>query len=282
MTTKAFSNGEIKTTLHNFTVKSRNYKPKIKNDDEWNWGESTMQVIDASVHRAMVNIFEYAIENVKLWEGMITFTIDPKKVKNRYDHDEVASKVSRWLRNVKHRKAPNLEWLLVLEFHKSGALHFHALIGGLGDLDIEYSNTVLIPGHKRPVRSYGEFRGLFMTKHGYVNAHKVYNVKDYNLGFSSLIYMYGDAVNAVKYMCKYFTKENGVSLAIERKGKKKFWRSSGLKKPTTIKSMVDPREFDDIKDSFQSHIVSENPYNTLIDTMYQKKTNCQNDNEWNF
>lgn len=130
-----------------------------------------------------------------------TFTLDPTKI-DRYDAAAAFKKLHNWLDNCVRRKG--LQYVLVPEYHKDGAVHFHACINRA--LSLVDSGTIdRHDGCKpRKPRSKAE-RQAWLEAGGGV----VYNVADWHLGFSTAIEMYGDRSAAISYVCKYISKSCG-------------------------------------------------------------------------
>jgi len=91
-------------------------------------GEILVAVADpvASGRRSKSRFMDYALNHT--WDWFVTITLDPKK-HNRYVDQFI--NVSQWLRDVRKRQYPALEYALVPEKHKDGAWHYHALLSGV-------------------------------------------------------------------------------------------------------------------------------------------------------
>lgn len=139
-----------------------------------------------------------ACNSFDLWT---TFTFSPQKV-DRYNHDTCKSTMSRWLNN-QRRHSPSLQYIIVPELHKDGALHFHALLKN-------YKGK-LTPTKK--VTAYGT---------------QIYNISGYRYGFSTAVHISPDSQSQIAlYVQKYITKD-----MIKFSDKKRYWVSTGLKRPT--------------------------------------------------
>lgn len=77
-----------------------------------------------SYRRSMQMYFSYAFSNP--WRYFITFTFNRNRV-NRYDYKECYKAFNNWVKWYRKRIDPTLELLVVMEYHKDGAVHFHAL-----------------------------------------------------------------------------------------------------------------------------------------------------------
>lgn len=155
-----------------------------------------------SVARTKQSIYELA-KNY-WWDWFVTLTFSPDKV-NRYDYVECTRKMSTWLNNLR-KKCPGLVYLIVPEKHIDGAFHFHGLMAGLDGAPIKDSG-------KRT-------RGAV-----------IYNLDSYKLGFSTMTEVIDNAA-VTRYITKYITKE----LIFDAGGKKRYWASRNLERPTERKS----------------------------------------------
>lgn len=115
----------------------------------------------------------------------------------RFDDSHITSKMSVWLDN--NVRKHGMKYVLVPERHKSGALHFHALIS-------DYSGNMKDSGRRR-------------------NHRTVYNLTGFRSGFTDVEEV--QSVQAVSnYIKKYFTKD----MALIR-GNKRYWASRNLQRP---------------------------------------------------
>lgn len=136
-----------------------------------------------SVNRSKNMIFYLARSNN--WENgyFCTLTIDPKEF-NSFDYKVVSSYIQTFLKRI--RNFSNTAYaLFVPEKHKSGAFHFHGLIGGL---DLEKYDLIRYSGHN-------------------YNGEKIYNFcKWWNYGFTNVTKV-KNTLAVEKYVTKYTTKE---------------------------------------------------------------------------
>ena len=151
-----------------------------------------------SFKRSKNAIFEIASANE--WKYMVTFTVDKDKC-DRYDREAVKKAFSGWLYDMSKRKG--LKALIIPEYHKDKAIHFHGLINE--SLDMVHSGTYKIEGEKKPVKeSTLRRRGLTPRAE---TVKDVYNVKGYKLGFSTAVPLDGNVTRVSYYMTKYCTKD---------------------------------------------------------------------------
>lgn len=124
----------------------------------------------------------------------VTVTFDPEKVPGRAEFAEVVKKMNKWLGNRVQRNG--LRYLGVPEEHHAHAgYHYHFLCNS------------------------SAFR-LVDSGHADAKGHTVYNVADWRYGFSTAIFLYGDACGAAAYLCKYISKQGARLWDDESTGKK--------------------------------------------------------------
>lgn len=128
-----------------------------------------------------------------------TFTFDPGKVRDRFSYASCYGKLQRWIHN-QHEKSPDLIYLFIPEQHKSGAWHFHALLG-------HYNGTMRKTNHKTP---YGA---------------DIYNITAYRGGFTTACY-FDDKDRVTGYLLKYITKD-----FIKSFNQRRFFASKNLRRP---------------------------------------------------
>lgn len=171
--------------------------------------------IQVSLNRSVNSIYQLARAN--RWEYFFTLTFNPDIVDST-DYAVVTKKLSAWLNNIKTCYCPDLKYIFVPEFHSDGKkYHFHGLVSDIGSLKLTDSG--------------------YRTKKGSI----IYNVSNYNLGFSTATEV-ADSAKACGYIVKYFTKE----LFCVTKGKKRYWASRNLSKPGVMTYMMSEREFDSV------------------------------------
>lgn len=132
---------------------------------------------DDSLKRSKDKIFDIAFINADLWQYMVTLTLDKDKI-DRYDKKEVNKKLKKWLGHLVERN--NVNYLIIPELHKDGAIHFHGLISG--NLKLEFSNHY--DNNNRPI----------------------YNLLNWKYGFSTSVPLDDNKVAVCKYITKYVTK----------------------------------------------------------------------------
>lgn len=180
------------------------------------------------------NIIDLALNNKEKFEYFITLTFD---MKENYSHDRVVDLLIKWINNQKHQNR-GMSYILVPEFHKSGRLHFHGLIGNVPKwelIECRYAG--------------GKMKGRLKK----VNGLQIYQLKQYKLGYVEISKIQ-DPERVSNYISKYATKE-----LITLKSKKRYWYSRDLEKPKI--------ELDYIDTSLKEHFISQNiTYNETFST----------------
>lgn len=167
---------------------------------------------DRSLRRTKQKIYDIAFAND--WEYFVTVTFDKEKV-DRFNYDDVVKKYSKQLDNLKQREFKDMAYMMVPELHENGAYHFHGLIKGIPSSAFQ---KAINPHTGKEIRVKNQI---------------IYNCDKFNLGhntFSRIV----DSEKASTYLSKYITK----TLVDDLKGKKKYWSSRGLAKPTVEKLYI--------------------------------------------
>lgn len=166
------------------------YKPKRSSTDP------SEKAIEESLRRTRTTIFDYALSNK--FTHFVTFTFNPQKV-DRYSVEETSNIMKYWL-NRQKKHSPDFGYVIVPEFHKDKAIHFHALIKGYA-ADLKKTNVIQ-------------------------NGKRVYNVTGFTSGFTNAQELDDDQSKAAAYLTKYITKE-----MISTFNKRRYWASKNLLKP---------------------------------------------------
>ena len=161
--------------------------------------------LERSMRRARGKLRRLALANDFRW--FVTLTIDPAKC-DSFDGAAVVKKLNAWCSNMVQRKG--LRYILVPERHKSGRIHFHGFFNDC--LDIVDS------GH--------------MDRQG----HKVYNLPQWSLGFTTAIALYDDYTRAVGYVCKYVGKQG------EKPAGRWYYSGGDLREPQVDYAEISPAE----------------------------------------
>ena len=142
-----------------------------------------------SYNRARNNLFDLLMCTPS-FNCFLTLTLDSEKI-DRYDYGTVVKALGVWLDNRVRRKS--LHYVLVPEFHKDGAVHFH----GLCNFDA-----------LKTVRACNAHTGTPLSDD---EGRPIYNIVDYPYGFNTVIPLTGEnaRIATAKYCYKYITKSKG-------------------------------------------------------------------------
>lgn len=186
-------------------------------EPEFDEGETVEQseLNERSVRRAKKAIRDYILCND--FTHFVTVTIDPKQL-DRADWGEVIKPLNKWLDNRVQRRA--LKYLLVPELHSDGeSIHFHGLVNGAA-MRLVDSGTVKVEGVKKPVKM-----STYKRHYNGRQYHTVYNVEDWQHGFTTAIELYGNKAAVAAYVGKYLEKD------LTKIGGRIYLHSSNLAKP---------------------------------------------------
>lgn len=179
--------------------------------------------LEESKRRAKSKVRDIALCN--RFQYMFTWTLDPELI-DRYDPEQVYSKVRSFLSNATQRKG--FRYVCIPEYHalKDGesrpALHLHGLcIPG----DVQLAPSILPSGDQRK------------DKHG----RPIFNMVDWSWGFSTCVPLDSDYEKAVNYITKYITKCDSKIFG------KWYLSSRSLKKAPDIVPL-EPMDFNTFRD----------------------------------
>lgn len=160
----------------------------------------------------------------------VTLTLSAEAI-DRYDIKAATGKMRSWLDNRVRRCG--LKYVLVPEHHKDGAIHFHGFFNDA--LPLADSGTLSMPGGKRPrkPRSGADYDRMIAA-----GGRVVYNLPDWQLGFSTAIGLYGDYEAAIAYTCKYIGKEG------EKIGGRWYYSGGDLAGPVLEYADLDIRDLE--------------------------------------
>lgn len=150
------------------------------------------------------------------FEYFCTFTFDPKKV-DRYDYSSCQKKLRKFFNHFKERYAPDFKYLIIPEFHKDGAIHFHGVCSGFPDGEL-YIPQFIYKRVGEQLISVKNHR-LYMAWDRYQKSFGFFNcssIRNYNA--------------CAFYITKYITKD----LFNAGKGKRLIMCSLGLNRPQLV------------------------------------------------
>lgn len=175
--------------------------------------------IQRAVRRARRQIIDYIVCNYDL-DCFITCTLKNDNDFNRFDNRKFVRKLNVWLCNLVQRNG--LKYVIVPEYHKNGAIHFHGLCNSSA-FNLVDSGTVIRPDKKKPVRR------ATAIKQGYADndLKTVFNVANWKYGFSTAIMTDGNREAIARYISKYVSKD----FENEKVGGRYFYHGGELSSP---------------------------------------------------
>lgn len=162
------------------------------------------------------------------FEYFVTLTLSADKI-DRVDYSAVIQKLNGYLANRVRRNG--LYYVGVPELHKKGGFHFHFLMNDC--LPLEDSGTVIRPNGGKPVK----VKTALYQRYKLEDCRTVYNLKDWKLGFTTAIRLYGDRAAVASYIGKYITKGQKV-------GGRWYYSGGELVRPSYMYSCVDFDSFE--------------------------------------
>ena len=178
---------------------------KCKQKHERKSADPKGEDLERSMRRARAKLRRLALANEFRW--FVTLTIDPEKC-DSFDGAAVVKKLNAWCSNMVQRKG--LRYILVPERHKSGRIHFHGFFNDCLE--------VVDSGHT--------------DKQG----HRIFNLPQWALGFTTAIELYDDYVKAVGYVCKYVGKQG------EKPAGRWYYSGGDLQEPSVTYAEISPAE----------------------------------------
>ena len=139
-----------------------------------------------SYRRSMSAFFGYAYAND--WKYFVTFTFDRLMI-DRYSYAACYDAINAWLK-LTRKEFPEVRMLAVSGFHEDGALHFHALLGGM-EFDEGYD---LLPYYQWSRKRREVVEGK--------------KICSFQVGKSDVKVIAGDSVRLVNYISKYIVKQS--------------------------------------------------------------------------
>lgn len=223
--TTDYGNGQIEITAYHY--------PRLRHTGEKRGTVTKTPVLsdkaqEERTHKQLYAIRRrikgYALMNDFKW--FVTLTFNPEKI-NSLDYDMAKTTLLKWCRLTRNRYQ-KFDYLMIPELHKSGAVHFHGL---LGDIPADFAEAVN-PKTGNPVIRHNR---------------QVYNLTDWEYGFSDCE-MIESPERAASYITKYVT----IALLTDKKmyNKKRYFNSQGLRKPTVSFEMRDNTELSDFTPNF--------------------------------
>ena len=158
----------------------------------------------------------YALSNDFKW--FVTLTFNPGKI-DSFNYETAKTALLKWCRQMRD-KYNKFDYLLIPELHKSGAVHFHGL---LGDVPADFAEAVNPKNGKPLIKNKRQVYNLIDWKHGFSNCQKIESPQ-----------------KSASYITKYIT--TSLLANKEMYKKKRYFNSQGLIQPTVTLAMSDNTE----------------------------------------
>lgn len=185
----------------------------------------------------------YALANNFEW--FVTLTLDPQK-NDSLNYKNSKKLLLKWCRYIRD-KYGKFDYIIIPEFHKSGAVHFHGLLGNIPANFVEAEH----PKSGQPLLR---------------NERQVYNLTDWKYGFTDCEKII-DSEKTASYLTKYITKELMTNKDMFRK--KRYFSSKGLKKPTVEYANSETHHLKDFTPNFGIVETSNTGKNILEKAIYK-------------
>ncbi|WP_243993985.1 40S ribosomal protein S17 [Pseudolactococcus carnosus] len=183
------------------------------------------------------------------WHYFVTLTIDPKKI-NSFDYDVAKKRLLTWCSSQRRKKGA-FNYLFIPEMHKSGAVHFHGVIGG--NDQIGFTPAINHKTKKPMIR----------------NGRQVYNLKSWEkIGFSDCEKIENLEATST-YITKYITKDLLSDPKMYKQ--KRYFTSRGLNAPSVEFTTTNAEDFKDYSKSYAVIDTDENGKN-FVDIAIYKQT----------
>lgn len=166
----------------------------------------------------------YAFSNNFCW--FVTLTFNPEKV-DSFDYETAKNTLLKWCRKMRDRH-DHFDYLMIPELHKSGAVHFHGLLGDIPNCFVKVTN----PKTGKPLIRHGR---------------QIYNLTEWEYGFSDC-----EKIESRERAATYITKYVTTDLLTDKKmyNKKRYFNSQGLAKPVVTFDMNDNTDLNSFTPNF--------------------------------
>jgi hypothetical protein len=212
--------------------------------------------LSASLRRTKISMNMLLTMNDFDWFWTLTF--DKSKI-DRENDTAVFRAYKKYINNVK-KQCPDFKYMCFPERHEDGCIHFHLLVSGITvkQMGLADSGKVCCSwAYKKQKVSSKEY--FEKTKQQHINELKdtdgepIYNITNFIYGYTTVSKIVSrERCNT--YVKKYVEKALGSTDIF----KKRFYYSSNLNVPETVKKIIDA-DFTEPKDIDKVSIIKENP-----------------------
>lgn len=223
--TTDFGNGRIEiAAYHSPRLRYMGSKKKPSNREDETTDKAQEERTRRQLYAIRRKIKGYALSNNFRW--FVTLTFNPEKV-DSFEYETAKATLLKWCRSMRDRYG-QFDYLIIPELHKSGAVHFHGLMGDIPARFVEAAN----PKTGKPIIRHGR---------------QVYNLTEWGYGFSDC-----EEIESPERAASYITKYVTTALLTDKKmyNKKRYFNSQGLAKPAVTFGMSDNTDLDDFTPNF--------------------------------
>lgn len=195
-----------------YRVTKRLFNPnKVKVKQSHEPKEKSVGKFDSALSRAKNTVREVCLCN--RWEYFVTLTFNDSW--DRYDLKQRVKELMQYIQNL-NKEGYSIKYVLIPEFHKDGAVHFHGLMSGIpvSDRPEWWPRSVNLKSDG----TYYQHCPLFSDRYGFSSVGAV-----------------GDGVACGFYVSKYITKS--MAEKADLKGVHTYYRSHGLRRSVEIGSL---------------------------------------------
>lgn len=158
------------------------------------------RTVDTSIARTRKVMRE--ILSANSWDYFVTLTFNNAE-QDRTDDKAIFTQWDKFRANVR-RSYPAMRYVAVPERHKSGAIHFHLVVGGIAETELK----------------------LVYSGYNDKSGREIYNCYAWKYGFSTVT-----KVDNTEKVSSYILKYIGKSLGVSDDFKKRYWASKNCNRP---------------------------------------------------
>lgn len=168
--------------------------------------------IERAIVRARNKVYDLVYEND--FTHFYTLTFNQNKY-NSKEAKEILEKTQNFLHHAVERK--DLKYVLTAERHKNGGIHLHLVANC--PFQLVDSDTRMVKGYSKPLK-LSTIKKKNIPQEDILK--NVYNVPEWQYGFTTAIEINGDPAALAQYLTKYITKD------IHKIFGKYYWSSKNL------------------------------------------------------
>ena len=204
--------------------------PNVEYENGTTGGEYERNYEWESGKRSVRTIIDIALNNK--WTDFITITLDKEKI-DRYNEELIIKKLRKAINNYKYRYDETFRYIIVAEYHKDKAVHFHGLIYLKNRKGLNYNEH-----QTKKERGKKGNQNISVYEFNYFNK---------RFGYTWVQPLYNQAEFVSYYLSKYMSKYD------DRIYYSRYMRSRGLKQSEELCSLeedfIAPFDYDERYDN---------------------------------